>query len=109
MTYLIPNVYREGDRWFFDDPAMGIEREELVQGADKVLTQLANGATVGRVAFSDEPFDLGTGFRYYGPTKDNWSIYDSHLGCVTAFLCPTLLRYFDRPPADLYVRFISLA
>jgi len=34
-------VYREGDRWFFDDPRKDIDHEEFVGGVPKFLYYLA--------------------------------------------------------------------
>ena len=100
--------YRYLDMWVFDDPRVGLASEPFVGGADTMIDRItadipnADGGFV--MVFSGTPFP-GHQFRlewrreerggnvYYAPDLD-----------AEGWLCPALLRYFDGPPAEIYVQ-----
>jgi len=94
--------------WVFDDPRAGLAQEPFVAGADemidRVVARLPNADKGFVMVFSAFPFP-GHQFRlewrreecggnvYYAPDLD-----------AEGWLCPALLRYFEQPPAEIYVQ-----
>jgi hypothetical protein len=94
--------------WIFDDPAVGLSREPFVSGIDTMIdglaAQIPNAEKGFRLLFSATPFpgyavklawrreEYG-GNCYYSPELD-----------MEGWLCPALLRYFDKAPPEMYGR-----
>jgi hypothetical protein len=98
--------------WVFDDDAVGLNREPFVAGVPAIIDELLRRQLRDRqddrslrqpfrMLFSADPFpdalcaelqreELG-GAYYRFEEREGW-------------LCPALFRYFDAPPARLYVR-----
>jgi hypothetical protein len=100
--------YKYEGLWVFDDPAVGLAREPFVAGIDLMIDRLVAqipGAEKGfRLLFSATPFPGYTlalvwrreefgGNWYYSPDFD-----------LEGWLCPALLRYFEKAPHELYAR-----
>jgi hypothetical protein len=94
--------------WVFDDPNKGLVQEAFVGGADTIIDLLTchipDAATGFVLVFSAASFpgfqhrvewrrEQGTGNIYYSPDLN-----------VEGWLCPALLRYFDEPPAELFLQ-----
>jgi hypothetical protein len=107
MTFTL-YLYREGDRWFFDDAKKSIEHEEFVGGVPELLyefvgrndfqkcTALISTKFAGHckeLILSDEVDPQG-GVYYLYPPKD-----------MKGWLCPIFWDYFDPPnaPPKLWV------
>ncbi len=100
--------YKYEGMWVFDDPAVGLTREPFVSGIDKMIdrlvAQIPDAENGFRLLFSATPFPGYTikliwrreeygGNWYYSPNLD-----------MEGWLCPALLRYFDKAPPELYGR-----
>jgi hypothetical protein len=100
--------YRRSGVWMFDDDAVGLKQEPFVFGIPEMIESVVGGihqADVGfALYFSDNPFPGfqvkldwireeydGNWYRLCGTGKEGW-------------LCPALLKYFDRAPATIYAR-----
>jgi hypothetical protein len=100
--------YRHEGMWVFDDPRVGLSREPFVAGADtmidKAVAKLPNAEKGFLMVFSETPFPGhqitlewkradGGGDWYYSPQlqQEGW-------------LCPALLKYFDKPPKSIFVQ-----
>lgn len=103
-------MYQERDgRWFFDDLSRNIKREEMVCGADSLLSMAAKGMRVLPIVFSTEPLDnpvavlehLRSGLDDEADGVGNW--YRDALTGSEAWLCPTLLAYYDPAPKTIHV------
>ncbi len=94
--------------WVFDDPAVGLEREPFVNGAEKVLdllTQDFPDARDGfRLIFSDSPFaGFQRSFTLMGEENGGrWYSLDN--STMEGWLCPMLFKYFTEAPARLYAK-----
>jgi hypothetical protein len=103
-------MYQDDDgRWFFDDPAYGIIHEEMVLGADILLTAAAQGERRLTIDVSTAPLnDPLAQLQFIRPGGEaegglgSW--YRDVLTGQDVWLCPTLLVYFDPAPAHLWVR-----
>ena len=100
--------YKWEGMWVFDDAAVGLVKEPFVGGADTIIdvaTAHIPNATDGFIAvfsagyFPDAQIVLewvredGGGNVYRWPEKG-----------MEGWLCPALLKYFDHPPAKLFVQ-----
>ncbi len=100
--------YQYEGMWVFDDPAVGLSREPFVSGIDmmidRLVAEIPNAQKGFRLVFSAAPFPGYTvklvwrreeygGNWYYAPELD-----------TEGWLCPALLRYFDKAPVELYGR-----
>lgn len=100
--------YKYHGMWVFDDPRVGLAQEPFVGGADTIIDlmtqeipQAAGGFTMvfASYAFPGHRFQFecrgpqGSGTLYYSPDFQ-----------LEGWLCPALLRYFDRPPQCLFVQ-----
>jgi uncharacterized protein DUF6717 len=105
--------YRANGTWVFDDERYGLVREPFVAGVPEMIDALVADiprATQGfRLTFSANPFPTyqkklvwlrgGTQGNYYrldDPPMEGW-------------ICPALFRYYEKPPAELYVRADAIA
>lgn len=87
--------------WVFDDPAVQLEREAFVGGADLVMDQLSQGSERFTLLFSDQPFpgaDIHLQLSEIGQVGQTYKTDDGK----EAWLCPALLLYFEAPPQHLY-------
>lgn len=103
-------MYQERDgRWFFDDPLRNIKREEMVCGADSLLSMAADGKRVLPIMFGTDPLDDPVAvLEHLRPGMDadtdgfgNW--YRDTITGFEAWLCPTLLAYYDPAPQTIHV------
>ena len=107
VVHLIMPYQYEGE-WVFDDPRAGLEKEPFISGADTVVSLLAanipDAAHGFRLMFSAKPFPIYSlqllwrreefgGHWYYTPEYD-----------LEGWLFPSLFRYFEDAPLEIYVR-----
>jgi hypothetical protein len=100
--------YRLHGMWVFDDARVGLHQEPFVGGADTMIDKAVAGipqADKGFVmVFSERAFpghqiklewrrNDGSGDWYWSPQlrQEGW-------------LCPALLKYFDKAPREIYVQ-----
>jgi len=98
--------YKYLDMWVFDDAKVGLVQEPFVGGADviidRVVESIPNAADGFLMLFSTTPFP-GHQFRLSWRRADgSGNYYYSHAHDLEGWLCPALLKYFDRPPEELY-------
>lgn len=100
--------YRYLGTWVFDDPRVELVQEPFVSGADAIIDRaiahIPDAQSGFLLLFSSSPFP-GHSYRlewrraemdgnwYYAPALD-----------MEGWLCPALLKYFDRPPRELYMQ-----
>jgi N-formylglutamate amidohydrolase len=98
--------------WVFDDPARGLDKEALVSGIPEIITHVCsqNGIRDPQngfvVIFSGSPFpDAAVVLEHLRPDgsgSGNW--YKLQGTNMEGWLCPALLRYFESPPAKIYLQ-----
>jgi hypothetical protein len=94
--------------WVFDDPAVGLVKEPFVGGVPEMI-QLATRdipqAERGFVAvFSAGHFPDARIVLDWVREEGSGNVYRWPETGQEGWLCPALLKYFDRPPAKLYVQ-----
>lgn len=100
--------YRHLGMWVFDDPRVGLEAEPFVGGADtmidRVVAHIPNAKAGFTMVFSAGPFP-GHQFKLdWRRPETSGNVYYSTELDAEGWLCPALLRYFDTPPANIYVQ-----
>jgi hypothetical protein len=106
LRIIVPYWY--DDTWVFDDPNVGLEREPFVSGIPDMINMLVreipNARKGFRLIFSKGPFP---GYQM----EVSW-VREEHGGhwyrlndlSMEGWLCPALFRYFDSPPASIFVK-----
>lgn len=100
--------YRYLDMWVFDDPRVGLTAEPFVGGADAMIDRATADIPDAKsgfvMIFSATPFP-GHQFKLEWKRDDRGgNVYHSQALDMDGWLCPALMRYFDQPPAEIYVQ-----
>lgn len=100
--------YKYGGVWVFDDPAVGLVKEPFVGGADTMIdvaTSHIPNAEHGFIAvFSASAFPGAQIVLEWVREDLSGNIYRWPEHQMEGWLCPALLRYFDKPPAKIYIQ-----
>jgi hypothetical protein len=106
-TFVIRPYKWEG-LWVFDDPAVGLVREPFVGGADTMIdvaTEHIPNADRGFLAvFSACRFPGARIVLDWVREEGGGNVYRWPEKGMEGWLCPALLRYFERAPEKLYVQ-----
>ncbi len=103
--------YKHEGMWVFDDENVGLDKEPFVEGADTMIDLvldkkgLQNPEAGFRLIFSAGEFpryDVRFDWLREGE-GGNW--YTSEEFQMEGWLCPALLKYFDKAPQHIYARF----
>ncbi|MEM9155828.1 MAG: DUF6717 family protein [Cyanobacteria bacterium J06642_2] len=100
--------YKYENMWVFDDEKVGLLQEPFVAGADTIIDSMVrnipNAQSGFSLLFSTNPFP-GYQFKFNWRREEyggNW-YYIASID-REGWLCPALLKYFDRAPPELYVQ-----
>ncbi|MBA7477313.1 hypothetical protein ES703_77065 [subsurface metagenome] len=94
--------------WVFDDESVGLSKEPFVAGVpemiDNLVKAIPNARSGFRLIFSSAPFPgYQRELTWVREEYDgNWYKVGSQQ--MEGWLCPALLRYFDKAPEKLYVK-----
>jgi len=100
--------YKWEGTWVFDDPAVDLVREPFVAGADTIIDVATNN-----IPNADKGFLAIFSASYFPDAKIvlDWvqedgggNVYSWAEKEMKGWLCPALLRYFEQPPAKLYIQ-----
>ena len=99
--------YRWMHGWVFDDPAVGLDKEAFVAGADTLLDKLAGDEDRLTVNFAAIPFpDHQFCLKKTEETSWGTTYFCEELG-QEAWLCPALWKYMSPSPENIYIRVIK--
>jgi hypothetical protein len=108
IMVIAPYWLEEAGTWVFDDPAAGLHQEPFISGTPEMIEHLVkhipHARNGFRMLFSATPFP-GYQQRFVWKREEmggNW--YASIDPPREGWLCASLLRYFGRAPAQLYVK-----
>lgn len=104
------NIYRLAGAWVFDDEEIEVYQEPFVLGSSEIIDeaqrQLGIAGDTMVLEFSDAPFD-GSQFtiKWQDSSEDgSWNKYLASDLNMTGWLCPVLLKYYNKAPELLYMR-----
>jgi uncharacterized protein DUF6717 len=100
--------YKYLGMWVFDDPKVGLVQEPFVGGADTIvdtiIKDIPNADAGFTMVFSATAFP-GHQYRLkWRGSEGSGNVYYSADLDLKGWLCPALLRYFDKPPNELFVQ-----
>ena len=99
--------YKHHGMWVFDDPRVGLVQEPFVSGADtmidRVTADIPDVASGFVLVFSAAEFPGHHFVLEWRREEGGGNVYYSQQLAIEGWLCPALLRYFERPPARIYV------
>jgi hypothetical protein len=108
IMVIAPYWLEDAGTWVFDDPVAGLHREPFVSGVpemiDYMVRDIPNARSGFRLLFSAAPFP-GCQKRLTWKREEmggNW--YSSDDPPMEGWLCSALFCYFEKAPAQLYVK-----
>ncbi len=103
------DIYREDDRWYFDDRPRGIIKEEFVEGVPEMILAIAKNSAARRVVLevSTLPTEAADGILDYVPSPGTKDVY-YRLGSIRGWFCPVFWKYFQDAPPTLWVRVLKV-
>ncbi len=100
--------YKWEGMWVFDDAAVGLVREPFVAGADTMIdvaTAHIPNADRGFIAVFSASYFPGSQITLEWVRQDgNGNVYRWNEQGMEGWLCPALLKYFEKAPARLYIQ-----
>ncbi len=83
--------------WVFDDPKVGLAQEPFVSGVPEMIDYLVKDIPDARYGFR-----MLFSASHFQEMGGNWYATDDPP--MEGWLCPALLRYFEKAPPELYVK-----
>lgn len=107
MCFIIkPYVNQNG--WFFDYAKFGIYAEGLTCGTPEVIAkahEINKKNDLCNISFSDKPVGKYR-LDFVGPERDGSRYFWAEQG-MHCWFCPTLLRYFRKPPEKIWFQILD--
>jgi hypothetical protein len=103
------HLYNRRGTWLFDDAEKQIVEEPFVEGSSEIITEIQKRTGYSgdgiSLTFSDLPFPTCQHIFTWKGSRDEgtWNLYRVDAFQMGGWLCPVLLRYFDKAPEKLYV------
>jgi len=108
IMVIAPYWVDELGTWVFDDPKAGLQQEPFVSGVpemiDFLVQDIVNAKSGFRMLFSAAPFPGYQRKLVWRREEMGGNWYASDGPPMEGWLCPALFRYFDKAPAELYVK-----
>ena len=100
--------YKWEGMWVFDDPDVDLVKEPFVGGADTIIdvatTQIPNASQGFLAVFSASYFPDAQIVLEWVREDGSGNVYRWQEKEMEGWLCPALLKYFERAPEKLYVQ-----
>lgn len=102
--------YKWEGLWVFDDDRVDLVKEPFVGGADTLIDfaverqEIMNAEEGFLLLFSATPFPGATLQLEWVREDEGGNVYLWREEDLEGWLCPALLKYFDRAPTELYVQ-----
>jgi hypothetical protein len=99
--------YKWNGMWVFDDERVGLLKEPFVAGADTLIDVAVAAYGVPRaeegflLVFSGDPFPTAQFQLEWRRAETGGNVYGWN--GREGWLCPALLKYFEKPPATIHV------
>jgi hypothetical protein len=100
--------YKYYGTWVFDDDRVGLLREAFVAGADRIIDRMVenipNADQGVTILFAQIPFP-GHQFKVQWRREEGGgNVYYSSDFDIEGWLCPTLFKYFDSAPKEMFIQ-----
>lgn len=105
--------YRYQGTWVFDDRTVGLVKEPFVAGVpemiDVLVKDIPNADDGFRLLFSAQPFPGHQKVLKWlrGDGSGNYYAFDEPP--MEGWICPAMFKYYDKAPAQLYVKAEAMA
>lgn len=96
------NPYKHKGQWVFDDESKELDKEPFVAGADDLITMLLNGEDKCTILFSESAFKGHEHVVTHVKPEMDGNTYFHEEFQHELWLCPALLKYFEKPPKQIY-------
>lgn len=100
--------YKWEGLWVFDDAKVGLTKEPFVGGADAIIdvatAHLPNAQQGFLALFSASSFPDAKLVLTWVREEHSGNVYRWPETGMEGWLCPALLKYFDRPPEKLFIQ-----
>ncbi len=107
-SLLVIAPYQWGGTWVFDDERVGLLREPFVGGVpemiDVLVADIPDASEGFRLTFSARPFPDYEKKLTWSRSDGTGNYYTLDDPPMEGWLCPALFKYYDEPPAELYVK-----
>jgi hypothetical protein len=113
INVIKPYFLAELDTWVFDDLAKGLVQEPFVMGIpemiDYITADFPNAPDGFKLMFSDQEFPVEDGTPnarltfFEDEMGGAWYVGKLEGQHMEGWLCPALLKYFDKAPMHLYI------
>lgn len=107
-SILVIHPYKHEGLWVFDDPNVGLVKEPFIAGADVLIDKMVEGIPDARsgvtILFSSGKFP-GSQHEFVWQREEtggNWYLSPEY--GIEGWLCPALLKYFEKAPDRIYVQ-----
>lgn len=108
IMVIAPYWIEEVGAWVFDDPKVGLEQEPFVSGIpemiDFLVKDIPDAKNGFRMLFSAAPFPGYQRKLVWRREEMGGNWYAADEPPMEGWLCPALVRYFDKAPPELYVK-----
>ncbi len=108
-SIFVIHPYKYKGIWVFDDAKVGLAREPFISGANDIIEEIVSNipnANKGfNLIFSATPFP-GHQVKFEWCCEEfggNW--YYCKEVAMKGWLCPALLKYFEKAPSIIYAQF----
>lgn len=103
-SIMVISPYLENGVWVFDDPATGLVREPFVAGMPEIFREMVGDAQRFTACFSALPFPGHTYVLQWVKEESGGNWYALQGAGRDGWLCPALLKYFEKAPTKIYIR-----
>lgn len=106
------DIYKEDDRWFFDDPGKNIVHEEFVSNVPSMLLTLIKDPEKKRIqleVYNVFLFDADAVLEHIEDINEsNTSGVWYKMKGIKGWFCPVFWRYFKTAPDTLWIRILNI-
>lgn len=107
-SLLVITPYRAHGTWVFDDARVGLVQEPFVAGIpemiDVLVADIPQADQGFRMTFSAQEFPCYDKRLTWNRREGDGNWYTLDDPPMEGWICPALLKYYDDPPQQLYVR-----
>ena len=107
-SIMVISPYDYDGTWVFDDDRVGLVREPFVGGVpemiDVLVADIPDAKDGFRLTFSAKPFPGYEKKLTWLRGNMDGNYYELDDPPMEGWICPALFRYYEEPPAELYVK-----